>query len=63
MLFVGSFLNGTAFPMIVGIAGCAAVALALAQTTLRSREADNSVVSRRRRMNASIREAHLRRSR
>jgi MFS transporter, DHA1 family, multidrug resistance protein len=36
MLFVGSFLNGTAFPMIIGIAGCAAVALALAQTTLRS---------------------------
>jgi MFS transporter, DHA1 family, multidrug resistance protein len=39
MLLVGSFLNGTALPMVVGIAGCAAVALALAQTTLRSTEA------------------------
>lgn len=36
MLFVGSFLNGTALPMIAGIAGCAAVALVLAQATLRS---------------------------
>jgi MFS transporter, DHA1 family, multidrug resistance protein len=36
MLLVGSFLNGTALPMIAGIAGCAAVALVLAQTTLRS---------------------------
>jgi DHA1 family bicyclomycin/chloramphenicol resistance-like MFS transporter len=36
MLFVGSFLNGTALPMIAGIAGCAAVALVLVQTTLRS---------------------------
>jgi MFS transporter, DHA1 family, multidrug resistance protein len=36
MLFVGSFLNGTALPMVAGIAGCAAVALVLAQTTLRS---------------------------
>jgi MFS transporter, DHA1 family, multidrug resistance protein len=35
MLFVGSFLNGTALPMVAGIAGCAAVALALAQATLR----------------------------
>jgi len=38
MLFVGSFLNGTALPMIAGIAGCAAVALVLSQTTLRSSE-------------------------
>jgi DHA1 family bicyclomycin/chloramphenicol resistance-like MFS transporter len=36
MLFVGTFLNGTALPMVAGIAGCAAVALVLAQTTLRS---------------------------
>jgi DHA1 family bicyclomycin/chloramphenicol resistance-like MFS transporter len=36
MLFVGSFLNGTALPMVAGIAGCAAVALVLTQTTLRS---------------------------
>jgi DHA1 family bicyclomycin/chloramphenicol resistance-like MFS transporter len=35
MLFVGSFLNGTALPMIAGIAGCSVVALVLAQTTLR----------------------------
>jgi DHA1 family bicyclomycin/chloramphenicol resistance-like MFS transporter len=35
MLFVGSFLNGSALPMIAGIAGCAAFALVLAQTTLR----------------------------
>jgi MFS transporter, DHA1 family, multidrug resistance protein len=38
MLLVGSFLNGTALPMVAGIAGCAAVALVLAQTTLRSSE-------------------------
>jgi DHA1 family bicyclomycin/chloramphenicol resistance-like MFS transporter len=38
MLFVGSFLNGTALPMVAGIAGCAAVALVLAQTTLRTTE-------------------------
>jgi DHA1 family bicyclomycin/chloramphenicol resistance-like MFS transporter len=36
MLLVGTFLNGTALPMVVGIAGCAAIALALAQTTLRT---------------------------
>jgi DHA1 family bicyclomycin/chloramphenicol resistance-like MFS transporter len=36
MLFVGSFLNGTALPMVAGIAGCAAVALVLVQTTLRN---------------------------
>lgn len=40
MLFVGSFLNGTALPMVLGIAGCAGVALALAQTTLRSTETE-----------------------
>ena len=38
MLFVGSFLNGTALPMVAGIAGCAAVALVLAGTTLRTAE-------------------------
>jgi MFS transporter, DHA1 family, multidrug resistance protein len=36
MLVVGTFLNGTALPMVVGIAGCAAIALVLAQTTLRT---------------------------
>jgi MFS transporter, DHA1 family, multidrug resistance protein len=38
MVFVGSFLNGTALPMIAGIAGCAAMSLILAQTTLRTAE-------------------------
>jgi MFS transporter, DHA1 family, multidrug resistance protein len=38
MLIVGSLLNGTALPMIAGIAGCATVALVLARTTLRSAE-------------------------
>jgi DHA1 family bicyclomycin/chloramphenicol resistance-like MFS transporter len=42
MLFVGSFLNGTALPMVAGIAGCAAVALVLAQTTLRTSEPQTS---------------------
>jgi DHA1 family bicyclomycin/chloramphenicol resistance-like MFS transporter len=36
MVVVGSFLNGTALPMVTGIAGCAAVALTLAQVTLRA---------------------------
>ena len=36
MLFVGTFLNGTALPMVIGIAGCAGIALALAQGTLRN---------------------------
>ena len=36
MLFVGSFLNGTALPMVTGIAACSVIALALAQTTLRA---------------------------
>jgi MFS transporter, DHA1 family, multidrug resistance protein len=40
MLFVGSFLNGTALPMVAGIAGCAVIALALAQTTLRSTQTE-----------------------
>ena len=50
MLFVGSFLNGTAqgngpaLPMVAGIAGCAVVALALAQTTLRSTETEPPAV-------------------
>ena len=35
MLFVGSFLNGTALPMVAGIAACAVVSLALAQMVLR----------------------------
>jgi DHA1 family bicyclomycin/chloramphenicol resistance-like MFS transporter len=35
MLVVSSFLNGTALPMIAGIAGCAVVAFALANLTLR----------------------------
>jgi len=35
MLFVGSFLNGTALPMVAGIAACAVISLALAQTVLR----------------------------
>jgi DHA1 family bicyclomycin/chloramphenicol resistance-like MFS transporter len=36
MLFVGTFVNGTALPMVAGIAGCAGIALVLAQTTLRT---------------------------
>jgi DHA1 family bicyclomycin/chloramphenicol resistance-like MFS transporter len=44
MLFVGSFLNGTALPMVAGIAGCSVVALALAQTTLRSTETEPPAV-------------------
>jgi MFS transporter, DHA1 family, multidrug resistance protein len=36
MLFVGTFLNGTALPMVAGIAACASLALILAQTTLRT---------------------------
>ncbi len=35
MLVVGSFLNGTALPMVAGIAGCASVAFLLAHLTLR----------------------------
>ena len=44
MLFVGSFLNGTALPMIAGIAACAAASLALAQVTLRNSEPESSPV-------------------
>ena len=36
MLFVGSFLNGSALPMVAGIAGCATAAFILAQGTLRA---------------------------
>jgi DHA1 family bicyclomycin/chloramphenicol resistance-like MFS transporter len=36
MLLVATFLNGTALPMVAGIASCAAIALALAQMTLRN---------------------------
>jgi len=39
MLVVGHFVDGTALPMVAGIAGCAAIALILALVTLRpSRE-------------------------
>jgi MFS transporter, DHA1 family, multidrug resistance protein len=41
MAFVGTFLNGTALPMIAGIAGCSVLALVLAQTTLRSTETES----------------------
>jgi DHA1 family bicyclomycin/chloramphenicol resistance-like MFS transporter len=41
MVFVGGYLNGTAIPMIAGIAGCAAVALVLVQRTLRSAEPES----------------------
>lgn len=34
---IGRFLNGTAVPMVAGIAGCSVVALVLAQVTLRHR--------------------------
>ncbi|SEC96508.1 MFS transporter, DHA1 family, bicyclomycin/chloramphenicol resistance protein [Rhizobiales bacterium GAS191] len=37
MLVVGAFVNGTALPMVAGIAGCAAIALIFAQATLRPR--------------------------
>jgi MFS transporter, DHA1 family, multidrug resistance protein len=42
MLIMGSFLTGTAtaLPMVAGIAGCAAIALVLAQMTLRSSESE-----------------------
>lgn len=36
MSFVGTFLNGTALPMIVGITGCAVAAMLLAHMNLRS---------------------------
>ena len=36
MMIVGSLLNGTALPMVAGIGGCAALALTLAQVTLRA---------------------------
>lgn len=38
MVLVGRFLNGTALPMVAGIAGCAVLALVLAQLTLRQVE-------------------------
>jgi DHA1 family bicyclomycin/chloramphenicol resistance-like MFS transporter len=37
MLIVASFLDGTALPMLAGIAGCAATSFVLAQITLRPR--------------------------
>jgi DHA1 family bicyclomycin/chloramphenicol resistance-like MFS transporter len=36
MVLVGSFLNGTAMPMVAGIGACSALALILAQLTLRT---------------------------
>ena len=42
MVFVGSFQNGTALPMVAGIAVCAAVAMVLAQTTVRSGEPEGA---------------------
>jgi DHA1 family bicyclomycin/chloramphenicol resistance-like MFS transporter len=42
MIVVGSFLNGTALPMVAGIAGCAALALTLAQVTLRAPEGETT---------------------
>jgi DHA1 family bicyclomycin/chloramphenicol resistance-like MFS transporter len=42
MLLVGHFLNGTALPMVAGIAGCAALALTLAQLTLRTPEPESA---------------------
>jgi DHA1 family bicyclomycin/chloramphenicol resistance-like MFS transporter len=38
MVFVGGFQNGTALPMVAGIAACGAVSMVLAQTTLRNAE-------------------------
>jgi DHA1 family bicyclomycin/chloramphenicol resistance-like MFS transporter len=40
MVLVGSFLNGTALPMVAGIAGCATLALILGQVTLRTAESE-----------------------
>ena len=38
MVFVGSFQNGTALPMVAGIAACAAISMVFAQTSVRSGE-------------------------
>ena len=38
MVFMGSFQNGTALPMVAGIAACAAIAMVFAQTSVRSGE-------------------------
>jgi DHA1 family bicyclomycin/chloramphenicol resistance-like MFS transporter len=40
MVLVGSFLNGTALPMVAGIAACSALALVLAQVTLRASDGE-----------------------
>jgi DHA1 family bicyclomycin/chloramphenicol resistance-like MFS transporter len=45
MLVVGSFLNGTALPMVAGIAGCAVMAFILAQVTLRPASASAPLVA------------------
>ncbi len=42
MVFVGSFLNGTALPMVAGIAACAALALILGQVTLRAADREGA---------------------
>ncbi|HVW71154.1 MAG TPA: multidrug effflux MFS transporter [Steroidobacteraceae bacterium] len=45
MSFVGTLLNGTAFPMVAGIAGCAAAALILSHFALRSSTAGSAVTA------------------
>lgn len=42
MVLVGSFLNGTALPMVAGIAGCATLALILGQLTLRAADTETA---------------------
>lgn len=42
MVVVGSFLNGTALPMVAGIAGCATLALILGQVTLRTADSETA---------------------
>jgi DHA1 family bicyclomycin/chloramphenicol resistance-like MFS transporter len=38
MVFVGTFQNGTALPMVAGIAACAAISMVFAQMSVHSRE-------------------------
>jgi DHA1 family bicyclomycin/chloramphenicol resistance-like MFS transporter len=42
MVVVGSFLNGTALPMVAGIAACATLALILGQVTLRTADSETA---------------------
>jgi len=42
MFFVGTFLNGTALPMVAGIASCATVAFILGQATLRAPQPESA---------------------